>query len=325
MAERLAVAVDLGATRVRACVGTKSGRIIRRAWRKMAACKSVDDYLAQITGVTRGVTKGFTPGELGRICLASPGPLDLKRGLITHAANLPYANVPVIETMEKAFEMEAYLVNDANAAALGEWLRGAGKGLRDVFYLTISTGIGGGAIVDGKLLLGKDGNAAEVGHLTIDIEGRLKCGCGKKGHWEAYCSGSGIPAFTRLLGDEPCGSTRMSAQRSPLLKGGERVDAARVFREASRGDPFALRVVREVGRLNAIGVADVTDAYDPEIVTLGGGVALNNQEAIVSPIRKYVGDHPINRVPKVRVTPLGDDAGLLGALAASFEPALIGR
>jgi glucokinase len=325
MAKKLAVAVDLGATRVRVCVGTESGRILRRAWKRMTITRSVDDYLAQITDVIKDVTRGFPAAELGRICVASPGPLDVKRGLLSRTANIPYRDVPVIETIEKAFQKEAYLVNDANAAALGEWLRGAGKGHMNVVYLTISTGIGGGAVVDGKLLLGKEGNAAEVGHITLDSSGMMTCGCGRRGHWEAYCSGSGIPAFARRLGEELEGPERETLSRSSLLKSTKVIDAAKVFREAEKGDPFAKRVVAEVGRLNAIGVANVTDAYDPEIVTLGGGVALNNPAAILSPIRKHVGEYAINSVPEVRITPLGDDAGLLGALSASFDPRLIGR
>jgi glucokinase len=325
MARSLSVAVDLGATRVRACVGTKSGKILRRAWRRMAAGSDVDDYLAQITDVMRSVTRGFPVTELGSICVASPGPLDLERGLVAQPANLPYNNVPIIETMEKAFGTKSYLVNDAKAAALGEWLRGAGRGYRDVFYLTISTGIGGGAIVDGRLLLGKEGNAAEVGHIVVDCQGRMECGCGKRGHWEAYCSGSGIPAFTRFLGEQLVGFRGKSEPKSPLLRGMRIANAARVFREALKGDPFARHVVKEVGRLNAIGVANVTDAFDPEIVTLGGGVALNNPEAILAPIRRQLGDYVINKTPKVQITPLGDDAGLLGALAVCFDPSLIGR
>jgi glucokinase len=314
MAEKLAVAVDLGATRVRACVGTKSGKIIRRAGKKMLVSKSMHSYLAQIEGVMRSVTKGFPADELGAICIASPGPLDLRRGLIAHTANLPYTDVPIIEVLENSFGKEAFLVNDANAAALGEWLRGAGKGHRNVFYLTISTGIGGGAVVDGRLLLGKDGNAAEVGHVTIDSSGRMKCGCGRLGHWEAYCSGSGIPRFAQSLWKE------FNGPKVPSLG-----NAAELFGRAARGDKFSLRVLNEVGRLNAVGVANVVDAFDPEVLTIGGGVALNNPDAILSPIRKSMGEYAINRVPKVLITRLGDDAGLVGALAASFEPALIGR
>jgi glucokinase len=324
MAEKFAVAVDLGATRVRVCLGTRSGGIVRKTTKKMVISRKVDDYLEQITAIMKGLTEGTTKDQLQGICVASPGPLDLKRGSLSHTANLPYPEVPVIAALKDAYPVDAYLVNDANAAALGEWLWGAGRGRRNVFYLTISTGIGGGAVVDGRLLLGKDGNAAEIGHTTIDSTGRMICGCGRPGHWEAYCSGRAIPAFARLLG-ETAGEAARKSQGINRLLARKALDAASVFSEARRGDPFARRVVAEVGRLNAIGVANVVDAYDPEIVTIGGGVALNNTEAILPPIVKQMQAYAINRVPGVEITPLGDDAGLLGALSVPFNPALIQR
>jgi len=323
MEEELGVAIDLGATRARACLGTSGGKIIRREATKMVVSKAVREYLGQISSLVREVTKGIPPDKIQGVCLASPGPLDLKRGLISHTANLPYRDVPVIASLRESLGLEARLVNDANAGALGEKKWGAGKGRSNIFYLTISTGIGGGAIVDDRLLLGKDGNAAEVGHITIDSSGKLTCGCGKRGHWEAYCSGTGIPALTRVIWEE-LGEARRARYGSRLSTTMDSVSAADVYGEAERGDAFALRVVEEVGRLNAIGVANIANAYDPELLTIGGGVALNNPERVLSPIQKMTGDYAINRVPEVRITPLGDDAGLLGALSAAFDPSLIG-
>jgi len=290
----------------------------------MVVSEAVGEYLAQISTIVGEVTKGISPEKVQGVCLASPGPLNLKRGLITRTANLPYKDVPIIASLTESLGFEVHLVNDANAAALGEKEWGAGKGLSNIFYLTISTGIGGGAIVDGRLLLGKEGNAAEVGHTTIDSLGRLTCGCGARGHWEAYCSGTGIPALARLIWEELGEAERASLSGSKLLARIGSANAADVYREADRGDSFALRVVDEVGRLNAIGVANISDAYDPELVTIGGGVALNNPERVLSPIQKMAGDYAINRVPEVRITPLGDDAGLLGALSVAFDPSLIG-
>ena len=323
MGKKYAVGVDLGATKVRVCMGTRSG-IVRKTAKKMIISKKVEDYLAQITAIMESLTKGMTKGELQGICVASPGPLDLEHGSLSHTANLPYPEVQVVAALKEAFSVEAFLVNDANAAALGELLWGAGRGRRNVFYLTISTGIGGGAVVDGRLLLGKDGNAAEIGHTTIDSAGKMVCGCGRPGHWEAYCSGRAIPGFARLLGEELGEKDRKSMTRSRLLNG-KIEDAAVVFSEARRGDPFAARVVAEIGKLNTIGVANVVDAYDPEILTIGGGVALNNPDAILLPIVERVHAYAINRVPVVKITPLGDDAGLLGALSVPFDPRLIGR
>jgi glucokinase len=129
----------------------------------------------------------------------------------------------------------------------------------------------------------------------------------------------------RLFWEELGEAGRAPLSGSKLLTRLKSATAADVFFEADRGDPFALGVVGEVGRLNAIGVANITDAYDPELVTIGGGVALNNPERILAPIRKLASQYAINNVPDVRITPLGDDAGLLGALSVSFDPSLIGR
>ena len=325
MTRDLGIAIDLGATRMRVCIGTKSGRILRRKSGKMVLTKGVEDYLSQITGMTKEIVKDLGGKDVQGICVASPGPLDLKRGSIVHTANLPYPEVKVVEALEESFGTEVRLVNDANAGALGEWLWGAGKGHGNVSYVTMSTGIGGGAVVDGRLLLGKQGNAAEVGHMTIDSSGRMKCGCGRRGHWEAYCSGSGIPRFTRWLADELGRKREHRFAKSPLLRREGPSDAAAVFREAEGGDLLASEVLKEVGRLNAIGVANVTDAFDPEIVTVGGGVALNNPDAVLTPIRSLVGDYAINSTPDIMVTKLGDDVGLLGALSVSFNPELIIR
>jgi glucokinase len=112
---------------------------------------------------------------------------------------------------------------------------------------------------------------------------------------------------------------------SPLARDLAHLDAPEVFKAAAKGDKFAERVVAEVGRLNAIGVANVTDTFDPQLLTIGGGVALNNPDMVIPPIRKIAPDYAINRVPEIRMTPLGDDAGLLGALSAALDPSLIGE
>jgi glucokinase len=309
------VGVDLGATRLRVCVGTE-GKILRKETKTMTITKDVDAYVSQIVGTLKSFL-GET--EIRGICVATPGPLDLKRGMIVHTANLPYPEVPIVGALSDSFPTEVYLVNDANSASIGEWKLGAGRGRSNVFYLTMSTGIGGGAVVDGRLLLGKEGNAAEVGHTTIDSSGRLTCGCGRRGHWEAYCSGRGIPSLAALMAEE-----LSSSGRGPGGAGLPQT-AARVFDQAGEGNPFAKDVVSEVGRLNAIGVANVIDAFDPEILTIGGGVALHNQDLILKPIRDQVGEYAINAPPEILITPLGDDAGLLGALCVSFEPRLIGK
>jgi predicted NBD/HSP70 family sugar kinase len=162
--------------------------------------ESVDEYVGHIiASIREAVRHAPDPARVAGIGLASIGPLDLKRGGMAKPANLPYEFVALVGPLEEALGIKVHLMNDANAAALGEWTFGAGRTHDNLAYVTISTGIGGGAIVDRHLLIGKDGNAAEIGHVVVDPTGRLTCGCGRKGHWEAYCSGRNLPRLAMML------------------------------------------------------------------------------------------------------------------------------
>jgi len=164
---------------------------------------------------------------------------------------------------------------------------GAGKGLKNLTYITLSSGVGGGVIVDCTLLIGKDGNAAEIGHMVIDLEGRLTCNCGGRGHWEAYCSGSGIPKLAKYLV-----KSRLDHFRGTLVEDlAERGELTPkpLFELARRGDKGALKIIEEVSRLNAIGFANVDTFYDPELITIGGSIALNNPELVLKPIAANMG------------------------------------
>jgi len=189
---------------------------------------------------------------------------------------------------------------------LGEWKHGAGKGYSNLAYITLSTGLGGGVIVDGHLLKGKDGNAAEIGHFTIDPESTLRCGCGCRGHWEAYCGGSNMDQLAEYVLGKNIGEYRERL-------GG--VTAEKVFSMAGRGDMDSVQIVEEYGRVNAVGFANVVNAYDPEVLTVGGSIALNNPGLVLNPILKSIDNHLINRKPEIIITPLGEDIILYGAIA----------
>ena len=202
---------------------------------------------------------------------------------------------------------------------MGERDFGAGRGVENLVYVTISTGIGGGVYVDGHLLIGKDGNAHEIGHITIDMEGRLQCGCGKRGHWEAYCSGMNIPNYVRLLLE---GKDQKTVEKSLLMKlaGGyrQKITAKGLYDAAKAGDPLSKEFVEKIGELDAIGFANIINAYDPELITVGGTVTLKNPDLVMEPIHKHVEKYALNRLPEIRITPLGEDVGLYGALAAVY-------
>ncbi len=319
MKGRLGIGVDLGATRIRVCVGDAQGKILWRESGNMPVPDRVEDYVSHVVDAVREAANQVPDTQsLAGIGVASIGPLDLKRGGMASPANVPYKFVPLVDPLKEALQTNVTLMNDANAAALGERTFGAGKNHENLVYITISTGIGGGAIVDGHLLSGKDGNAAEVGHVVVDQDGRLTCGCGRRGHWEAYCSGRNIPNLAVLLAGE--GPSAGTPERLEELLGlsGHRVDSASILNAARGGNAFGVRVAEEMGRFNALGVANTVNMFDPSLVTMGGGVVLNNQELVLKPIRELVPKHSINRVPEIVITPLGDDVGLLGALSLAL-------
>ena len=317
MKEKYIMAVDLGGTRIRLALSDKDGSLIGKV-RERVDKSSEEAIVKQIISIICSLCREneIDLADLEGVGIASAGPLDLKKGALIKPTNLPFEYVPLTKPISKELELPTYLVNDCTAAVLGESTFGAGKGLDNIVYVTIGTGIGGGAIVDECLLLGKDGNAVEIGHLTVDFEGRLKCSCGKKGHWEAYCSGRNIPNFVRMRLEEIDEAILEKSLIYARVKGDlSKLTSEILFDAAKEGDKLSLRLVEEIGVLNAIGFANVINAFDPSLITVGGTVTLENKKLILSPIRKYVKDYVVNRVPKIMATPLGEDVGIFGAVA----------
>ncbi len=305
------LAVDIGATNIRVASGDPSGLRSRLS-------EETDRENGPL-GVSAQIVR--MAHELGMdsvesVGVGSIGPIDIASGSIVDTPNLPFKNIPVTEHLREEFHAPVSLLNDCAAAVLGERHFGAGRGLENLAYVTLSTGLGGGAIVDGHLLIGKDGNAVEVGHITIDPGSPLICGCGSPGHWEAHSSGSNIPNFVRhSLLDGDGGSLLYELSGGDL----EALNAEILFSAAEAGDVTALRVVEELGKVNAVGFANVVNAYDPELITIGGSIALNNPELILKPILENIDRHLLNRMPRIMITPLGEDVVLYGALSRAMS------
>ncbi|MHA1833323.1 MAG: ROK family protein [Candidatus Baldrarchaeia archaeon] len=315
------VGVDLGGTWVRVALSDEKGVFLERMREKVdkSSEKAISNQIVKLVRLIcskRGVESTCLEG----VGVASTGPLSLKEGALINPTNLPFKYVSITEPVSSELGTSVYLVNDCTAAVLGERAFGSGKGLNNLVYVTIGTGIGGGAIVDGNLLLGKDGNAVEIGHITIDYKGALKCGCGKRGHWEAYCSGRNIPNFVKMRLKE---MDLKTVEKSLLFKKVEgnlsRLSSQDLFNAAKNGDKLSIQLVEEIGVLNAIGFANIVNAYDPSLVTIGGTVTLKNKTLILAPIRKYIKNYTVNRVPKIIVTPLGEDVGIYGAIATVLK------
>jgi glucokinase len=315
------VGVDLGGTWVRVVLSDGEGNFLERI------CEKVDKSSAgaiskQIVRIARFVCNkhGFHTEAIRGVGIAATGPLIQDEGMLIKPTYIPFDVVPLTKPISEELGVPTCLINDCVGAALGESMFGAAKRLENFVFVTIGTGIGCGAIVNGTVLLGKDGNGHEVGHFVIDSEGKLICGCGQPGHWEGYCSGRNIPNFVRMRIKE---TPTEIVKESLLLKciGGDlsKLAAADLFAAAKKHDSFSLKLVNELGVLNAQGFANVISAYDPSLITIGGTVTLKNKRMILSPIRKHVGEYTVNRVPRIVITPLGDDVGLYGAVATATK------
>ena len=316
--KKFVVAVDLGGTWIRVVLSEEYGHFIGRINEKVDVSSS-KAICRQIVRLARYLCKKHHVDvtNLRGVGIASAGPMVQKEGLLINPTNLPFDRVALTKPVAEELDIPTFLINDCAGAALGEKMFGAAKGLDNYVYVTIGTGIGCGAIVNGTLLLGKDGNGHEVGHFTIDYQGRLMCGCGKWGHWEAYCSGKNIPNFVRMRLKEIDEKIVEESRLMKEVKGDiSSLDAVDLFAAAKERDRLSLQLVNEIGVLNAIGFANVINAYDPSLITVGGTVTLKNKKMILPPIRKHVKDYAVNRIPKITATPLGEDVGIYGAIAA---------
>ena len=308
-----AIGIDLGGTNVRVAIGVQDGRILAKVVKKTV--REGDEYALsrQILDMIKELPKELLD-KVVDVNIGTTGPLDQQLGSIS-PPNLPFKRSYLVEPISKGIGFHVKMYNDCVAAVIGEKFFGQGRGVDNVIYVTISSGIGGGVFANGHLLLGKEGNAHEIGHFTIDPEGRLVCGCGKRGHWEAYCSGSNIVNYVKLLADT---SKKEIAKQSILYQKLDTLISKDIFDAAKLGDTFALAIIEEVGKFNAIGFANIINAYDPDVIVIGGSVALKNKEFILEPILKKVTDFAVNRIPEIKFTSLGDDVGLYGMIAAAF-------
>jgi glucokinase len=248
-------------------------------------------------------------GQVLAIGVASPGPLDPHTGYILKTPNIrEWQNFPLGPNLSKHFNIPAFVDNDANLGALGEWKFGAAKGHHHVLYLTISTGVGGGVIADNHLLQGYHGLATELGHTMIEPDGPL-CSCGFPGHLESFASG---PAIVRYVRGE------LSAGARSSLKPDENLTAQGIADAAMRGDALAISAYRRAGEYLGMAVANFLHSFDPSIVVFGGGVSQVGPllfDPFQASLKKRVFHPRYLENLVIEMAALGDDAGLLGALA----------
>lgn len=303
MERRTVVAVDIGATHYRVGLVADDGSVVRRevgdtpqvGESGLVVTRAVGDAVAAVMG-------DAAPSAIG---IASAGPLDCAAGRIVRSPNMAFPEVPFRGPLEERFGLPVHLMNDCRAGALGERWQGAGRGVANLVYVTLSTGIGGGAVVNGRLLLGRSGNAGEVGHLFVDAAYGCVCGCGRPGHWEAYASGTGMPTFFRAWMEGQGSAPSFDAATSAGILGA-----------AERGAPLALSFMDALGRINARALSDIVVAYEPDVIVLDGPLAQHHGDLLIESLLPHLDRYlPL---PRFAVSPLGGRAPLLGAAAYAF-------
>ena len=300
------IAADIGGTHIRVALYESESitPLAHQRMRSEAQEPGVYDRLADAIG-----SVWPKDGAVRAIGLASPGPLDPHEGVILATPNIPeWVNFPLAAKLSERFGVPVHIDNDANLACLGEWKFGAGQGHEHVLYLTISTGIGGGVISHGRLLQGYHGLATELGHVTVDPDGPL-CSCGYPGHIEALASG---PAIARYVNEQILAGAETTLQAGPELT------SRQVAEAAQRDDPLACAAFVRAGQYLGLAVANFLHTFDPSIVIFGGGVTQVG-DLLFKPFEESLKQrvfHP-RYLEKLVITKagLGDDAGLLGALA----------
>jgi len=308
----------LGGTNIRAAHYKSNGELIARAKRSTRAKDGNGAVLDRLIEMIGEVTP---PMGAKAIAIGAPGPLNPFTGIVLRAPNLPgWVDFPLQKIVEKRLKIPCVIGNDANLAAMGEWKFGAGRGHADVLYLTISTGIGGGVISGGKLVLGKSGMATELGHVVVAPDGAV-CGCGQRGHLEAMASGPAIAKTAQARLKTHAGSVSSIIK---LVNGDiDQVTAAHVGEAAHAGDPVAINLIAEAGMFIGRAIADFCHVFNPSIVILGGGVAINCGDLILEPARVAMRSHVMSSIYtrdcQIAQAQLGDDVGLLGALALAVE------
>ncbi len=308
---QVVIGVDLGGTNMRTALLSSDGVILDRhkvATHAVAGWKEVVAQLVNniVQHQKIAIGKGLTVVAAG---IGAPGVIQMDRGIVVKSPNFPdWNNLPLKEELEKALHMAVFVENDANAAALGEQWLGAGRGINSMILLTLGTGVGGGIVLNNQIWQGADGMAGEIGHMTLIPDGRL-CGCGNNGCLEMYASARGIVQ-----------SYRDEIKSAAIASSGE-LSSEQIYQAARDGETVACKVMKEMGRMLGIGIANLINIFNPQMIVLGGGVKDAWKlfiDATQEEVMRRAFKIPAERT-KIVPSLLGDDAGMVGAAAVALQ------
>ena len=302
------IGIDLGGTNIKAGICDADGRVRGRLSIDTQAAGGVDHVLNRMAKLIRDLIHetGVRPADVAGVGVGAPGPMSHARGVIYGAPNLPgWVNIPLRDRFAKLVGFPVVLENDANAAAFGEFIAGAGRGFKSLAMLTLGTGIGGGLVLAGQLWRGGFDNAGELGHMIV-VPGGRPCPCGQRGCFERY--GSANAVAERL-------AEATAAGEPSALAGRAWFDARDVLAAADAGDALALRIWDETCYYLAIGIVNIQHVLNPELVVLAGGL-INAGPRVLDPVQTHFHKSSWTIAPdepKIALAKLGDDAGLIGA------------
>jgi len=312
MNKNCVIGIDMGGTKISTALADLEGNVLSKCTVATNASEGEDAVLNRIIGTIDTVISkaGKSAVNVKTIGIGSPGPLDSKNGIILTTPNLPFENFNLIQPIENKYNVPTYLDNDANVAAIGEFMLGEGRGTQNMLYVTVSTGIGGGAILNGKIYRGHTSNALEVGHMTI-VENGTKCNCGNYGCAEAHASGTAIGRQ---------GREAVENGEKTSLSNYSNVTSVEVFKEAEKGDLVSKEILDKSLNYLGICIANLVAVFDPEVIVIGGGVSKGGQ-IVFDKIREVVDTRCFKSMAEsCRIVPagLGTDAGVLGAVALAI-------
>lgn len=312
------VGIDLGGMSAKAALFDENGGMSAQCVVPTAAGDGFEKTADKLAELARQAAKDVGFGKVKAVGVASPGVVDSGSGRVLRWSNFAWEDVPLGEAMEKRTGKPAFVLNDANAAALGEQRFGSASGYKSSILITLGTGVGGGIVIDGKLVEGYMGAGAEIGHMTIRENGE-KCSCGRRGCFERYASATALIAQTKKKMDKFPKSKLWQIAGSK-----ENVDGKTAFEGMRRGDKAATEVIRKYVGYLAEGIADFVNILRPEAVLIGGGIA-EAGEALFTPLRRAVDERSYvasDIVPlQIVGAALGNKAGMYGAYAFAKEAA----
>lgn len=305
--------IDLGGTNIVAGVVDESYKIIATAKRKTDCPRPADAILDDMAAVALEAIEaaGLKKEDIDAAGVGTPGAIDPVNGIVCYANNLGFFGVPMAEMLKERTGIDFFIENDANAAAYGEFVAGAGAGTKDFVMITLGTGVGGGIIIDGKIYSGSNYAGAELGHTVINMDGEM-CSCGRQGCWEAYASATALIRQTKqaMIKYPDTVMWELCSNDINAVNGRTAFDAMR------KGDKAGKIVVDKYVEYIAVGIANNINIFQPEIICIGGGISKEGDNLIL-PIKKYVeGDNYARSMEKkaeIRTAALGNDAGIIGA------------